>query len=239
MSSAAFCRSVRNDAGTIVPDGRGRTVTVPTELTAWLEGASGPLNRDWLVFGSAPNATIPARGTEGCLLVCVNNSGLTASRLGLKAPDLAIRAEHKSWAEVAGLSSRAVLWISERSVLRLRFKYPGSLRHRVGSLRRLPTTLRDEIMAGALGITIGPGERDQRPSNGIFAITLALSMGAPRVIVSGLSLSEQGHSYNDLGETRKQIDPDQRALARIAARYPHVVTTEADLSEATGLPLVG
>jgi hypothetical protein len=212
-------------------------VLIDPGLAHWIETSAGPVDRDWLVLGSAPEPTVPRGLAEGCLLACVNNSGLTAHRLGLKTPDLAVRAEHKSWSEIAGLSTHAILWISERPMLRLRMKYPASFRHRADAIRRLPSPLRDAIMAKILGLTIEPGGTGQRPSNGVFTVALALAAGAPRVIVCGVSLSENGHSYNALGEARKQIEPDRRAFMALASRYPNVVTTEPDLARDTGLGL--
>lgn len=207
-------------------------------LARWIEASAGPVDRDWLVLGSAPNPTVPPGLAQTCLLACVNNSGLTAQRLGLKTPDLAVRAEHKSWQEIAGLSTRAVLWISERPMLRLRLKYPASFRHRAAAIRRLPSPARDAMMADVLGLAVGSFKTGQRPSNGILMVTLALAAGAPRVIVCGVSLSENGHSYNALGEARKQVEPDRAAFRTLASRYPHVVTTEPDLARDTGLALL-
>jgi hypothetical protein len=95
---------------------------------------------------------------------------------------------------------------------------------------------RARMLEACLGLSI-PAEGLAQPTNGVVAIVLALACGARRVIVSGISLTEDGHSYNDRNEVRKQVEPDRIALAQIRDSYPQVSTTEAGLSLVTGLPL--
>jgi hypothetical protein len=201
----------------------------------WLAQAIGSPRRPWLVFGSAPNPRLPSVLPPGFVLACINNSGQTARTCGLPDPDLTIRAEHKSWDEVRGLSGRAVLWISSRPLFFTKRKYPAWRQFSAGAIRRLKPERRDASIAAALGYAI---DRANRPSNGVFAIILALRHGAAEVIVSGLSLTASGHSYNELGEARKQIEADRRALQVLASKGLAVRTSEKELAMLTSLPFV-
>jgi hypothetical protein len=193
--------------------------------------------RDWLILGSAPRPTLPDPMPDEIVLVCINNSGRTAADLGLKRPDLTIRAQRKAWDDIAGLSSGAVIWISKRPLLRERLSNRASWRHHADRWCRMSDSERMRMLEACLNLSI-PAEGLAQPTNGVVAIVLALACGARRVIVSGISLTEGGHSYNDREEARRQVEPDRSALARIRDLYPQVVTTEAGLARETGLPLL-
>ena len=68
---------------------------------AWLDEL-GILHKPWLIFGSAPNPTLPSGHLSEWARVDINNSGRTAAGLGLAGADLTIRTQRKSWADMAG-----------------------------------------------------------------------------------------------------------------------------------------
>ena len=76
---------------------------------SWL-GELGILHKPWLIFGSAPNPTLPDGDPKRWARVDINNAGRTAVALGLGRADLTIRTQRKSWAEWPELDSRALLW---------------------------------------------------------------------------------------------------------------------------------
>ena len=57
---------------------------------SWLR-SHGLLERPWFVLGSAPNPTIPPGIADRAALICINNVGIAASRLGLRPADLTFR----------------------------------------------------------------------------------------------------------------------------------------------------
>jgi hypothetical protein len=193
------------------------TFPVPDDLRPaverWRRLVERP-QRDWLILGSAPRPTLPDQMPDDIVLACINNSGRTAAGLGLKQPDLTIRAQRKAWDDIAGLASGAVIWISRRPLLRERLSNPASWRHRAGRWCRMSERERARMLEACLGLPI-PAHGLAQPTNGVVAIVLALACGARRVIVSGISLTEDGHSYNDRNEVRKQVEPDRIALAQI------------------------
>jgi hypothetical protein len=174
---------------------------------------------------------------QSYILVCVNNAGRTAHQLGLKPADITIRAQRKAWDHIAGLSSGGVIWISKRSLIRERLGHPASWRHRARSWIGMTEQQRQEILVAMLGSPASP-EGLALPTNGVFAIAYALAHGATRVIVSGLSLTENGHSYDGLNDVRRQVEPDRAAFAVIRERKLPVVTSEPDLARETGLQLL-
>ncbi len=205
----------------------------------WAKKHLGDISRPWFILCSAPSPTIPASIPDGAIFVCVNNSGLTAHALGLRSPDLTIRAEKKSWKEIYGLRSRALLWISKKPLFYQRLQALDSFKHKANAVRRITVDDRDDFMRAVLKTEFPSNEHENRPSNGIFAIAYALACGASEVIVSGFSLTQGGHSYNDINKRRRHIDPDKVALINFAENNFPVSTTEADLAKITGLQLAG
>jgi hypothetical protein len=205
----------------------------------WAKKHLGDVSRSWFILCSAPSPTVPASIPDETIFVCVNNSGLTAHALGLRSADLTIRAEKKSWKEIHGLHSKALLWISKKPLFYQRIQALDSFKHKANAVRRITVEDRDNIMRMMLNDDFPSNEHENRPSNGIFAIAYALSCGAFEVIVSGFSLTQGGHSYNDLDKRRRHIDPDKAALIYFAENNFPVSTTETNLADITGLRLAG
>jgi hypothetical protein len=85
----------------------------------------------------------------------------------------------------------------------------------------------------------------KQPSTGVMATAIGLADPRfDRVIMAGFSF-EITHAYahnpliNKLGSTRsKHTDTDIGILRQLAARHPHLVTTERTVHERAGLPLL-
>lgn len=220
-----------------VPSDR-RVHDIQQSIRDWLGVELGSLHKVWLILGAAPNPVIPNSLPSDYILVCVNNAGLTAQRLGLKIPDVTIRTEAKSWTEIEGLQSRTLLWFVSRDLRKMRNSRPASWRHKIGSLRTLKTVDRDDYVARELGDSfVKTEEFDARPSTGIFSCLLALNCDPEKVIVSGFSLRQMGHSYNDLHLARKHIAADLEALKTLSNRHQIFFTAEKELAKDAGMRL--
>ncbi len=204
----------------------------------WVDQHIGNPEKPWFILCSAPSPTVPQHIPDDTIFVCVNSSGLTAHNLGLRFPDLTIRAEKKPWKEIYGLQSNALLWISKKSILFRRLRNPTSFRHKVNAVRRIGFHDRDNIMRYILKNNFPAHGAENKPSNGLFALSYALICGATHVTLAGFSLTESGHSYNVFGKHRKHIGPDKAGLISIANSF-NVSTTEKHLSDITGLKLYG
>jgi hypothetical protein len=205
-------------------------------------------NRRWLAsrgllrghgssFGSAPDPTIPAGLAGGAELVCINNAGATAARLGLPPASLTVRNSNKEWNSVAGCSMPLVLWMSNANAIEVYWTKHFKAKAAVGEIRAMNKAVRAEITDHILGSGVQEVGRMHKPSTGIFAALYGLFIGAPAIILAGLSMEGDGYSYGTLAGIQHHRDEDLFAMRILAARYPSVSTTERDVSERTGIPM--
>jgi hypothetical protein len=200
----------------------------------WLR-QRGLLGRPWLILGAAPDPVIPAELPAGTAHVYVKYAGRAAAALGLPNGDLTFLLQKSGPAETREL----VL----DSVLRMGHRTPASallrklLPFAAGTEFPLTHQERDDFIIGTLGSLFAGVGKEKRPSNGVALICYAIAMGIPKIIVAGLSLEVDGYAYDPTARTRRHQPEDQAALARVAALYPQVVTTEPSLHRLTGLTL--
>ena len=204
-------------------------------------------NSSWLIFGSAPEPTPPAGGAAGKVLVCINSSGYTARQLGLPQPDFTVFCFYRLFAEdkrldlevLRGLRTGWLLLAPaaddvtrtkiERVLAGVDYGY-----ERITNFQH-----RDHVVRAATGMTFDRGDPDTtKMSNGICAACLALYEGAAEVILTGISLRRDGHSYTSRVTRRKHIAPDRLAIEAMLARGAPVKTLEPELAADTGLELV-
>ncbi|WP_110667979.1 hypothetical protein [Salinicola halophilus] len=204
------------------------------------------VDRNCLILGSAPEPVMPSpRRYSRC--VCINGSPWVAARHGL-VPDLTV---------IAGYTTRVEREVSSQSLERLRglrtsrllFVTAGNefeagsavLRERgfeSGSSYAADPLMRAAILEDTLrGSDSGLGKRDDRVSNGLFAVVLALWLGARKVTLAGFSLAG-GHSYIGEETPRFHVDGDVACLKLLAHRYgSRVTTTNPTLAAEIGLQL--
>lgn len=197
----------------------------------------GMLDKPWLILGSAPCPTIPPDLIGHCARVDVNNSGKTASSLGLPPADLTFRKRKKSWDEHPHVRTRGLLWLHTKPLWVMYLKLLTMPQVRYGSLMRATKEEREaiiDVVSGGLPRDVG---EVGKVTNGVAALCYALFMGAPSVTLAGFSLTRMGHSYDDKGRIRRQIAEDTFVLRRLRDRG-NIFTTELELSEHVGLPLV-
>ncbi|MCB8837075.1 hypothetical protein [Aurantimonas sp. VKM B-3413] len=204
----------------------------------WLEKL-GILDKPWLIFGAAPNPTVPAELVSGTYArVDINNAGRTAAELGLGPADLTLRAKKKSWQEHPHLDTRGLLWIHTAPAMFLRLLLLNKPYDSIGTVAPFRRRDRDLIVTEVAGVSASTVGDLGKVSNGVAAICYGLLLGVPSIVAAGISLSKMGHSYDDLGRTRRQIDEDRLILGRLKAD-PRLSTTEPDLAAETGIRLWG
>ncbi|MDQ0322870.1 hypothetical protein QO002_005076 [Pararhizobium capsulatum DSM 1112] len=206
-----------------------------TEHRRWLVNL-GILDKPWLLFGSAPDPTLPEDILRHCARVDINNSGKMANMLGLPPADLTFRKKKKSWEEHPFVRTRGLLWLHTRPlwIMRVKLLFKPSVQYK--SLMRATKSDREaivQLVSGGLPADVGDVGK---VTNGVAALCYALYMGVPSVTLSGFSLTKMGHSYNDKGSVRRQIEEDTFVLTQLRNRG-NVFTTERELSEHVGIPL--
>ena len=110
------------------------------------------------------------------------------------------------------------------------------LRYQYKTLSILNTNDRIRIMEALLDIKFP--EREYQPSNGIFAVLLALHLGASKVLMSGFSLTKQGHAYNNLNFKRAHSTGDRLILQRAIEIGLPIFTNDKEFSDESGVPLI-
>ena len=192
------------------------------------------MHKPWLIFGSAPNPTLPSGHLADWARIDINNAGRTAAALGLGRADLTIRTQRKSWAEWPDLDTRALLWTNRWPKLLMYMEMRRKSRAQVGVLKRWPRGERERIVEHVIGASLTGVGQWEKATTGIAAICFALFVGVPRIVVAGMSLDANGHSYDKLARERRQINEDAFALDRLHDR-PELFTTENTLVESARL----
>lgn len=200
-------------------------------------------NEICLVLGSAPSLKIPLNsGFTRCL--CVNGSPVIAQEYSIPI-DLTVLIGYTtamkkdisalSMQKIAGIHTRELLFVSAGDVFESCIEKLNERNFTFDSASELSPIERASIIGEVCGIELGLGNRDDRVSNGVFTVLLALWAGASSIIISGISLNG-GHHYLE-GTPRHHLSGDVICLKLLAERYSCVSTTSPDLSNMTGLPI--
>ena len=203
---------------------------------AWLS-RRGLLDRPWLILGAAPGPTLPPGLLGRCARVDVNNAGRTARELGLGRADLTFRSKKKSWEEHPHLDTRALVWVHTLPAWAARIALLRHPHDHVGSLRTLTRRDRERLVLDESGVDVADVGELGKVTNGVAALCYGLALGVREIVLSGVSLTATGHSYDQRNRPRRQVDEDTVMLRALAAR-PEVATSERDLAESAGLRLV-
>lgn len=201
----------------------------------WLR-PHGLLERPWFILASGPDPTIPRDIADRALLVCINNAPATAARIGLGSPSLTFRNSNKEWKSVAGCRLPLVLWMSNKIGMEVLWTKLFEARGIAGEIRAMHKDVREEVTRQYLGSRLDGVGAMHKPSTGIFSVIYGLFVGAPEIILGGVTLSQDGYSYGTLPGIQKHRDEDYVAMQIIAERFPLVRTTEAEVAKGTGIP---
>jgi hypothetical protein len=196
----------------------------------------GILDRPWLIFGAAPGPTLPGDIVRTHARIDINNSGRTAQELGLGPADLTFRKRSKPWAEHQDLHTRGLIWYRNAPLVFMKIELALKRRAKVDHLMRVTRGERDTIVDLMAGTNLRAVGSRGKATNGIAAACYGLYVGVPEVVLSGVSLSKDGHSYNEVGRKRRQTDEDRLVLSKIKDA-PNLFTTEPDLAAEAGLKL--
>lgn len=235
MAMDPALKSVKGSRKSRSPD-EATLETIKFEHQRWLTKL-GILDRPWLILGSAPEPTLPSDILQNCARVDINNAGRTAEILSLGPADLTIRKRRKTWKEHPRLRTRGLLWFHTAPLFMMHLRLWMKPAVRVGSLKRATKDERDAIVRRIVGSIPEDIGRYGKATNGVASVCYALFLGVPTVVLSGISVVKMGHSYNEVGKLRKQIDEDRYVLQKLSS-FPNVVTTEPELSRETGIRLV-
>ena len=205
--------------------------------------------KTWVILGSAPTPTIPHSKIADSTLVCVNASGLVASKSRLPVPDLTIMSgymavpprneiEKTTRNAISGLNTKGLVWIDRGCTFADAKARLENLDYGYETATVFTHEQRSQIVKQITGADLANQSGDRKISTGLFAVCFALYRGASEVILSGISLSTGGYDYCQLPKERKHSLPDQTAISKLLEANLPVKTSEKALSDQTGLPLV-
>jgi len=200
----------------------------------WLS-ARGLTDRPWFLLASAPEPTIPTELPENVAHIHIKYAGHSAAKQGLPDSDLTFLLQKTKPEQIAGLNIRTTLRMRRGGSWTMRMKrLVPFVPFQEFEIRHRERDLLIESIAGSLFAELGS---DDRPSNGITMICYAIAVGIPQIIVAGMSLSSDGHAYNEQKRKRRHVPQDEAALSAIARRHGQVATSEPALAQRTGLTL--
>lgn len=226
----------------------------PWHLRLLLRGGGVRLDRPCLVLGSAPNPHLPTISNYD--LICVNSSGLIAKELGLGKPKLTVmggfKLVHPNLEEdrkvLHGLSTEYLILIrhtlpiprveAEKLLAALNYHYQQFLTVDFWDRACMIRKVTGKRLGGEDTPNASRQGTPNMASNGIFAACYALYHGAPEIILSGISLTKDGHYYSEQNRRRRHTSFDLTAIKSMVERGWPVKTSEPELAELTGLPLV-
>ena len=197
------------------------------------------------VLGSAPSALWPDRRFAGWTILTVNAAQAIAPAPG-SAPDITLMSGQMLGNEPVNLEAKRVLrgrstgelWLIERGIsAAAAAELLRAMDFTYQALRLITPRLRSRITYRQLGVDASAGSGEQKISTGTFAALLALEQGASSVVLSGLSLSDAGHAYNQLGHKRYHLNSDRSALRVAIERGLPIYTICQAFSQASGIPL--
>lgn len=193
------------------------------------------------VLGSAPRSSPPAE-TRGWTYATVNGSQAVLGRWGLR-PDVALFG--RTWRRFtpANLSAReAIAGMGAGHLIcvghaRNYYFYRRTARKLPYAYDRM-TMLTPELRLEIVGRTLGAGfDLSEKLSNGVILALLCLDRGASEVAMSGFSLTQNGHAYNDRSLPRQHVDADRLGLAEIRRLGLPVHTNDEAFAQESGLEL--
>lgn len=203
----------------------------------WLAGG-GLLDRPWLFVASAPNPTLPATLPPRTAHVYIKFAAAAGGRRGMPAPDLAFVNDYAVARQTEGVTCHRILALTAKRRKIVADRIVHALPFTGSRPMHLGDGERDLVLDAVLGDSFKGVGAMPRPSNGIALICYAILFGIPRLIVSGMSLTDDGHDNpNRKKFQRLHKEEDRASFQHFARHHPSIVTSEPELAELTGLPL--
>lgn len=199
-----------------------------------------------VVLGSAPRSSLPDGFDSTWSLWSVNASQCVAEKWGIGKPHITIMNGHIMGTRPHNIDAKRALRGKSTGFLVLVFddmarleptrSQLAEIEYSFDELLILTPARRAKIAHRMAGAHIALGGIRQC-STGVFAAALALNQKNRPVVLSGLSLTANGHAYNDMGLRRKQTSEDHFALKRLSGRHKALATCDRVFAAESGLPV--
>lgn len=200
-----------------------------------------------VVVGSAPVSTLPAGFDDHFHVITVNGSQSVTGKWGVDTPD----ATFMQFNQVEGQTTNAVYvrkvlngkrtgllyvvrWSKSLDLLQKGLAAFNYTYDSVKVINRFKRMAMYEAIMGGLNVEI---DDNMKFSNGITAVFYAILSGANAVIITGINPDSSGHVYNDANLKRLHASTDKQILQALIDRDYPLFTADAEVAEASGLPL--
>jgi hypothetical protein len=170
--------------------------------------------------------------------VYINFSGQEAKARNLPPADLILIKRKRREEQLQGIRAGRVIQVSQYQLDVDRYRMLQTIcRYRL-PMMRISKPERKRLAQAVVGdVYSGVGE-DGNLSNGALLVLYAILMDIPQIILSGFSVTKNGHSHtNDLTRFRMHKEEDAACFQHVASNYGQVCTTEVDLHTSTGIGL--
>lgn len=201
------------------------------------------LDRPAIVLGSGPNSRPPADARDWALLT-VNGSQALSAGWPVSDPDMTLfgttvlgmrKSNRAAQAVLRGRHTRLLVMVRDGSNPLVHSFNLWRIGYRHDRRVLLSTAQRADLFEAVLGKSLGSVAK---PSNGIFLVLIALHLGAPKVLMTGFSLSKAGHGYNASNHPRNHAGADADILAELVRREAPVFANDPDFARESGLRLL-
>lgn len=201
------------------------------------------LDRPAIVLGSGPKAQPPDRQQDWALFT-VNGSQTLAAGWTKPDPDMTLfgttvlgmrESNRAAQAVLRGRHTRLLVMVRDGSNPLLHSFNLWRIGYRYDRRVLLTTAQRASMFEAVLGKSMGSVAK---PSNGIFLALIALHLGAPKVLMTGFSLSKAGHGYNAANHPRNHAGADARILAELVRRDAPIFANDPEFASESGLRLL-
>lgn len=204
----------------------------------------GQLLGTCLVLGSAPDPIIPKDFDETWFLMTINASQASVLKYNMQ-PNATVMSDRMFEQSPANISGKQAiqncrtqqLFLIQRghSICETR-KILQELNYSFEEFIAIDHWARSRITHKILGSYLAISSGGQKISTGIFASLLAYYLGASSVVLSGFSLTKNGHAYNSLNHKRHHISFDKKALSLVQEKRLPFYAADRTFSNESGLP---
>jgi len=213
-----------------------------------LEKSIPDINGNCFVLGSAPGSPLLPDGfNEDWSVITVNASSVIAMQLGIMKPDYTVMSGRMLHEKPANREAKSV--IKDGCTKRLILIERGAVDR--GQAQEILNEInfnfdeyypithmqRAKITYKTTGRNLSFYAGKRKISTGLFAVVLAFHLSAKKVILSGFSLSQDGHYYSNTNLARAHRDMDRYLLNRLIDKGFPVYAADKKAQAEMNLPL--
>jgi hypothetical protein len=206
------------------------------------------INGNCFVLGSAPTTPLLPEGfNEKWSMITVNASSVIARRLGIIKPDYTVMSGRMLYDKQANREAQSAIQdgCTKRLILIERgdvcSEKAGQLLNEINfafdEYYPISHRQRAKITHTVTGKNLAFHGGNRKISTGLFAVVLALHLSAKNVILSGFSLTQDGHYYSSSNLVRAHRDMDRYLLNLLTDKGFPIYAADKNAQAEMNVPL--